>query len=273
MRRLIFLWTLICLVAPTQFAQSTKSETTTGDDTALKKILLLADLQALNERAEKLHTPLARALAKAEIADASWELDQAWAKNLLREAYELTLPSEEEQAKLRKKATGAPLSLPTGNEIARNRVRRRVLGVAARSKAFADELARLGAEKLGKREENSMYSSLAAKAVADGDTTKAGAYIIQSLESDPTVINAGYYILDAAAKDRVAADKLILQYIGVLRATPLSATNDGAFRAYYLLENLVFPNDQFIAVRQLLLKGVNPSPTQIPPASAAVVRA
>jgi hypothetical protein len=273
MRRFLILLTLLCLFAPSQFGQSVNTETTADDETALKKTLLLSDLQALNNRAEKLYTPVARAVAGAEIADAAWELDQTWSKKLLREAYELTLPNEEEQLKLRKRAVGASLALPAGEEVARNRVRRRVLGVAARSKSFLEELVRLGTEKLGKQEENSVYSNLAAKAVADGDTNKAGAYIIQSLESDPTVISAGFYILDAAAKDRAAADRLILQYIDVLRATPLSATNEGAFRAYYLLENIVFPSEQFIAFRQQLLKGVRPSPTQIPPASAPVIKA
>jgi hypothetical protein len=248
-------------------------EAAANDEVALKKIVLLSDLQALNDKADKLGTPVARALAKAEIADAAWTLDQAWAKKLLRDAYELTLPGEEEQTKLRNRAMGAPLSLPTGNEVARNRVRRRVLEIAGRSKAFAGELVKLGADKLGKQEENALYSNLADKAVADGDTAKAGAYVIQSLESDPTITNAGYYILDVAAKDRTAADKLILQYIDLLRATPLSAANDGAFRAYYLLENLVFPSDQFLAVRRILFKGAAPAPTKIPPAGPAVIRA
>lgn len=271
MRRLLFSLALMCVIAPSQFGQSVKPAATDGGDTALKA-LLLSDLQTLNYKAKKLDTAVARAFAKAEIADAAWMLDQKWAKELLREAYELTFPDEAEQVGLRKKAMGAPLSPPTENEIARNHVRRRVLEIAGHSKSFVEELIQLGTGKLGRQEENSIYTSLADKAVSGGDIAKAGSHIIQSLESDPTIINAGYYILDVAAKDRTTADKLILEYIAILRSTHLSASNDGAFRAYYLLENLVFPSDQFVAARRILFKGAG-SQTRIPPAGPHVVKA
>lgn len=273
MQRFLMLFVLVCLFSCSSNGQSIQSETIPDDDVALKKLLLLSDLQVLETKSAKLDSPLARALGKTEIADAAWTLDQEWAKKLLREAFELTLPSETEQVKSRGKTIGQPLSLPTRNEVARNSVRHRVLEVAGRSKKFVDELIKSGTERVGKQEENHMYENLANKAVSSGDTATAGTYIVKALESDPTIINSGYFILDVALKDRAAADKLILQYIDVLRATPLSASNDGAFRAYYLLENLVFPSDIFLASKRFLHKDSASASKPIPAAGLDVVRA
>jgi hypothetical protein len=62
----------------------------------LKTGALLLDLKNLALEIPKLDGGLARALAKAEIADAAWSLDPKWSKALLREAYQLTYLTEEE---------------------------------------------------------------------------------------------------------------------------------------------------------------------------------
>ncbi len=274
MRRFSLLLIILCLLPCSPYGQSVSPNTVVKSDVTLEKIWLLSYLQALEAKSVRLDTPLARALAKAEIASAAWTLDQAWAEKLLREAYELTFPDEEEQAKLRSIEMGEALSLPTKKEIARNSMRHHVLEIAGRNKAFAEELVQWGAQKLGRQEENYMYNALAGKAVATGDKTTAGLYIIKALESDPTIINVGYYILAIASRDRAAADALILQYIAILRATQLSPLNDGPFRAYYLLENVVFPSEVFIAAARIFLKNSTGSaPMRIPPASPSVVRA
>lgn len=272
MRHLSLLLVLVCLSAPLGFGQGAQPGGA-GSDEAVNRLLLLSDLQDLDDKSGNLATTLARAKAKAEIADAAWALDQPWSEGLLRAAYELTLPDEEEQARLRGRALGEAISQAGGTEIARNRLRQRVLEIAGRSRPFVESLVKLGAEKLGRQEQSSTYSSLARKAVAAGDMDSAGAYISKSLESDPTIINAGLHILDVAVKDRAAADELTLRYMDTLRAARLSASNDGAYRAYYLLQNLVFPSAEFLAGKRLLLKDGDPAPAPIPPAGPPVIKA
>ncbi len=272
MRRNIVLAAWLFLLTTSLSGQSIKPEPI--NDINSEKLLLLADLQALEGTSVKLDQPVARALVKAEIAAAAWTLDQAWAKKLLREAYNLTFPDEEEQIEIRKRPVGAPLTIPTSGEIAQNRVRNRVLEIAGRDRTLTDELVQLGAERLGKEKENYMYTSLAARALAAGDQETAVQYIDKSFAADPTIINAGFVILDVAARDRAAADRLIMQYIERLRATPLSIATGSALRTYYLLKNLMFPNDSFVAMRNIILgSNLDVNSRQIPPAGAAVIKA
>jgi DNA-directed RNA polymerase specialized sigma24 family protein len=239
MQRFVLLSALIFLLAFPSNGQSSNTKLS-NDDAASERLWLIFDLQGLEAKALKLDTPLARALAKAEIADAAWTLDQAWSKKLLREAYDLTFPTEEYQIGLRNKPVGAPPVTPSGSEIAQNGVRRRVLEIATRDKAFADELVQLGAERLGKQKEHYLYAELASKSIADGDTEAASNYIFKALDADPTLINAGINIFDIAARDRVAADKIIVRYIERLRAAPLSMADQSAWRSYLFLSDLVF---------------------------------
>ena len=95
-RRILFAFLLMLLSSCPCFSQS-PSDGGAGDDKVVRKSLLLSDLQALEAKADKIAAPLSRARAQAEIADAAWPLDREWAKKLLREAYELILPPEEER--------------------------------------------------------------------------------------------------------------------------------------------------------------------------------
>lgn len=254
---------LLILVTPAYHNQLTTPKTS-KDDLFLKKTLLLSDLRSLDVDSTKLDKPAARALAKAEVANAAWTLDREWAKNLLREAYELTLPEEEERIKVRNKSVGAALTLPTAREIAQNSVRNRVFEIASRDKALADELNELNAQLLGKQQEHHQYESLASKSIASGDNETAGKHILKAVEADPTLLNAGYSISDIALRDRRAADKLILQYIERLRAFPLSFTNESAMRIPIALRNLVFPDT---------IRSWNPKHREIAPPGPEVMRA
>ncbi len=240
MRQSILIFGLIFL--PGFFCNAQSNETkTTKDDTEMQKLWLLSDTQVLETKSVVLDKPLARALAKAEIAGAMWMLDQPRAENLLREAYELTLPNEDERNRLRSRPIGAALTGPMGsNDIARNGVRNRVLEIARQDKAFATELIQQGAQQLGKMEEHYALANLAEKAVGAGDIETAGNYITQSFEAEPTLINAGIVIIDVAARDRKAADKLIIQYIERLRSVPLSLIDQSASRTFTLLKDLIF---------------------------------
>ncbi|MDT7604493.1 MAG: hypothetical protein QOF61_2490, partial [Acidobacteriota bacterium] len=251
-------------------AQSVNSEPG-GGDVAAQKALLLADLQSLEIVSAKLDKPLARAAAVAEIASAAWTLDDEWSKKLLREAYELTLPEEKERESLRAIKIGAPLTFAGGDERARNVVRHRVLEVAGRDKAFADELITFGGQQLGAREQHYNYAQLASQAARGGDLATAGDYAMRALDAEPTILNAGTAIAQVATRDRGAADQLILRYIERLRSLPLSLRDDST-RAIFLLDMLILyykepffraPSDESEAAMY----------RQTPPPGAEVMRA
>src|SRR5205085_6176996 len=244
-----------------------------NDELSAKKDALLLDLRGLETMTMKLEKPLPQALAKTEIAGAAWPLDKTWAEKLLRDAYELTFPAEEGRARLRNQPVGAPLVVPTALDVARNNIRNRVLTIATRDQAFADQLAQLGAQQLGKAEARSNYTNLAAQAIRANNYDTAGDYILKAIDADPTVINTGFVILDVATQDRKAADQLIIQYIERLRTTPL--TDDTAFRVFFNLQNLVFPSENFVRMGHLLTNNNDATrpPQPILPAGPAVIRA
>lgn len=262
MPRLLLLSALLLLIVPSAYSQSALPLSGHRDEVELKKLWLLADLQNLKSEAVKLERPLAHALANAEIADAAWTLDLEWSKKLLREAYEFTFPSKEEQQRLRNRQPGAALSKWTEEEQAQTVVRNRVLAVARRDNDFTDQLTQSGAKQLGKYEENLRYAKLASEAVRAGDKVSAGRYILQSIEAEPTLIGFGFSLLELAAKDRAAADKLILQYIERLREFPLSMLNQSAGRVHFILRQMAFPNPN-----------LKPELGRIAPAGKPVIRA
>ena len=259
MRKLFLLLVLTLLITPSNNSQSNKTNAV-NEDVIAEKLALIFDLQNLDVEATKLDGSLARALAKAEIADAAWELDQAWSKKLLREAYELTFPPEEERAKLRDKQAGAAPIIPTGRDLTRDNLRSRILKAASRDKAFSDELASLGAQQLGKFEEHFRYASLAARAANVGELETASTHLLRAFDADPTQITAGLTVHNIAARDRAAADQLIIQYIQRLRTFPISTVNQSASRIYFVLGEMVFPNPNF-------------SRKEVPPTGHTAVRA
>ena len=91
---------LVCVLGlSASFAYpQTNPKQDTDDD--LQKVALLSDVKTLAIEIPKLDSLLARALAKAEIADAAWTLDRNWAKRLLKDAYQLTYLPEEELRKI-----------------------------------------------------------------------------------------------------------------------------------------------------------------------------
>jgi hypothetical protein len=200
---------------------------------------LLFQLRALDSEASELRKPLARSRAKVEIADAAWTLDREWAKKLLREAYELTFPEEAERDRLRQEVIGARPKPPTDMEWARTQMRDRVFVVARRDKAFADELGLLGARELGRAEEDERNRNLASQALRAGDAQLAGEYVSLSITAEPTRGTAFEMIPNIAKLDRAVADRLILEYIGRLRGTPISMSNGSALRVHLFLHGMM----------------------------------
>lgn len=214
-------------------AQSSPAQTQTEGDAAReadeqKRQSLLADLRALESESKELRAPLDAATAKAETAAAEWALDRERAKRLLREALPLTFPEEVDRAKTREHTIGAPVQFGSLEDRARGMVRSRILKVASAEPAFARELADLAARELGPAAEVEQYMQLASAAAGDGRVDEAGELIRRAIQVEPTLIGTGFVINEVAARDRDAADRLMLDYVNALRALPLSAFADGS---------------------------------------------
>jgi hypothetical protein len=271
LRRVLLLSAMVIVATPAPRGQSgQKNQTIDSEEVLIERNSLLSDLQTLESRARKLES-LPRASAKAEIADAAWTLDREWSKRLLREACELTFPDEEEQLKLRSRPVGSAPTFSGSNQIARDLIRNRVLEIASRDKALAGQLAQLSEKSLGKLEALYLYSNLAAKSIESGDNEAATDYLFKAIDADPTMLNVGSMIFQMAARDREAADALIVRYIERLRSFPISQSNGSALRTYMFLRDLVANNSgSYLALVGKSAGGKDP---QLRPPGPIVMRA
>lgn len=242
MKRVYLILCLLSLSAWLGYSQTTPKRSA---DEELQKLTLLSDVKALAIEVPKLDGPLARALADAEIANAAWTLDRDWAKKTLREAYHLTYPSAEDQSKIGPELPGAAPRPPTAIGRARSEVRRRVLSVARRDKAFADQLILESARHVTKDDRQMTYAQLARMALDEGDNDAATRSIQDSMQVDPTQIVFVELVNDLALKDRAAADKLIIECLTNLSKMQLSEQNLSIGRADMVLRWLIFPNSFF----------------------------
>lgn len=218
----LLLLLLLVVTCNAQPAQTTAPAEQTAAPRADEASLRL-DVQALADEAKEIQKPLARAAAQAETADALWVFDEARAKKLLRESLELTFPEEVDRPQIRNRVIGTALRAPTPESSARSTVRTRVLAVAAsRDRAFWKELSETAARELGRQEEVEQLSRAAIDAAKDGRVEEAGEYILRAIESEPTLINITESINAIGARDRAAADRLILAYVERLRQLPTS---------------------------------------------------
>lgn len=212
----------------------------------LRKAVLLSDVKTLVLDIPKLDSPLARAMAQAEIADAAWTLDRMWARSLLKRAYQLTYLTEEEKRKLGPEPPGTSPRPPTVIGRARDEVRRRILSVARRDKEFADQLIIASSAHVSKDDRQMMYAQLASMALEEGNNEAASSLILENMAIDPTQLMLVQLINALALKDRTAADKVILEYIVKLSTAQLA---EGWFgervRSGILLRWVVFPNSFF----------------------------
>ena len=256
MKRLSLIISLLILTA--LFCYSQTAPKRSGDE-ALQKLTLMSDVKTLALEVPKLDGQLARALAQAELADAAWTLDRTWAKNALREAYRLTYPTADEQSKIGPEPPGAPPRPPTAIGRARSEVRRRVLSVARRDKAFADELILESSKNVSKDDRQMMYAQLARLALDEGDNGAASRSIEDTMQVDPSQIVFVDLVNDLAMKDREAADKLIIQCIANLSKMQSNLVIE---RSDMVLRWLIFPNSFF------------PDPNkQVPPPGPQAMRA
>ena len=176
------------------------------------ELALVSELQSLAAQATNLISPLARARASAEIADAIWDLDEKRAKQILTDAYKWT--SAEKNPLGSNEVLGGKNSAnrsPTGQ--ARRDTRNRILQVAARDSVFARNLMKLQAQNPDKTQDHFDSAVLAKQAFDAGDYDAGHKYITDALQADPTQTMAGLIIQELAKKDRARADKLIVDYI------------------------------------------------------------
>lgn len=253
-KRLILIFVSLVLTGATCFSQVSIEKPTKENELTQTQLIWLNDLRVLETESSKIEAPLARALAKTEIAAAAWDLDKTWSKELLRNAYELTFPDDDQQARLRETPAGSPPVLPTSVDRARNAIVHRVLQVASRDRVFADSLAQLSKDRLGAYEAHLRYTTLASQAFNDGDKDRARSLLLSAIDADPTQITAGLVIRDIAGRDRALADAIIIQYIDRLRAFPLSRSNQSLVRVFFTLSGFIFP--EATPARQVVPPGV-----------------
>src|ERR1041384_3932693 len=236
---------LICLALLTlvmmAFSNHSQESKPTEAET-MARLSLISDLQTLLARAKRLQEPLARALVEAEIADAAWAVDRELAKELLREAYKMTLSTDNEPNKPQKVSIGESPGLPSSLDRARRAVRQRVLQVANRDKTLANELVEWGTSQVGTFERQVELASLARDAMAQGEDEAAIRYIRQAIDADPTQLAPLSAIEQLAGKNRAAADAVILHYITLLSATSLSSRDGSIARTNLFLGRLIYPS-------------------------------
>ena len=242
MNKLALLWTLLLVILPAPFGYGqTHDQEAAANKANEEKLLLIADLQSLNAQAANLSSPLARARARVEIADSLWYLNEESAKKVLTQVYELILPEEEERKGLRDKPIGADTTFLTSDDRARWEIRNRVMQVASRDRAFAEQLVKLSAEQMGKQEAHSASADLVRQALEGGDLETASNSILEAIKADPSLNQAPNLIREIARRDRAAADALIVKYIEQLHRVPVSI-GQGMGRVFMSLPPLVFPS-------------------------------
>jgi hypothetical protein len=226
-----------------------------------KKLKLIGDLKALEAEGAKLDGPIARAYSKVAVADSAWYLDKVWSEKLLREAYDLTLPDENERARLRNQPPGTNPAEPAPATGSTARVRNWVMRVASRDKPFFDQMTKYAKEQLGRAQQVATSAALALGPAMAGDVQTASKYVLDAADADPTQIFTLGSIHAIAIKDRAAADALTMAYIDRLRSLQLSGT--ALSRVYGFLGEAILPDPYYMKAA-----GV-----EIPPAGPEAIRA
>lgn len=235
----------------------------TQDDITRERVALIGELRSLEVDSRRFADPLAEAMAKAEIADAAWDLDRAWAKELLLAAFTLALPKP--SLTEAEKRPGIKPIFPGPVERFRLKTRMRVLNVARRDKDLVKEMLCLEGERTGSQGRHFAAAGLADQSFMEGDVEATVDYIFQGIEADPTLGTAPDIITRIATRDRALRDRLILRYIAELRKFPLSSANQSDRRVFGILSMLLRPT--------LFAPPLIPEPVELPRPGPEVMRA
>jgi hypothetical protein len=215
------------------------------DDLEMQKVTLLSELRILAAELPDLDTPLAKALAKAEIADAAWDLDRKWANELVIDAYALTFPADVEQKPRITMAIGTKPKFPTTSDRATEEIRGRIFAIASRDRSLLEKLEQQGAGRIDRYEQGRLYGKLFRAGLDSGDNETALEFFGKALAAEPTAVGIGFDINQLAAQDREAADKLILQYLAALRDVPFSTANQFYLGLFLNFIELLHPGELF----------------------------
>jgi hypothetical protein len=217
------------------------------DDKDHQKAAIESELKSLSADLSRLQSPLSRAVAEIEIADALWDLNRLRARALLVDAYTLTLAPRDAIAHnlAEQKSAIRGLRPSTEQDRARNSIRARIMNIARKDQELVNRLNEMASGNLSKKEQSSIHSTLARSSYESGDVETAKQNISEALEIDPVHGCPSDVINDLALKDRLAADVLILQYIQNIRRTSLLPTDYAVAMVYLTLSQLVFPNSMF----------------------------
>lgn len=217
------------------------------DDKDRQKAAIESELKSLSADLSKIQSPLSRAVAEIEIADALWDLNRVWARALLVDAYTLTLAPRDtiDHNQAEQKSAIRGMRPSTEQDRARNSIRARIMNIARKDQELVNRLNEMASGNLSKKEQSSIHSTLARSSYESGDVETAKQNISEALEIDPVHGCPSDVINDLALSDRLAADVLILQYIQSLRRTSLLPTDYAVAMVYLTLSQLVFPNSMF----------------------------
>jgi hypothetical protein len=245
----------LLVIVPCHYSQAQKAKAVSkeakktegaNETLVVRRNNLLMDLRLLDAEAAKIDQAFARAVAKLEIADAAWTIEQEWAKKLLREAYELTLPErEEERESMRHRPPDAPgPEGPDVKEISRTGIRSKIIAIASRDQAFVTELREYVKQQLGRIGESEVYASLVKQAMQAGNLKEVNTYALGYMEVDPGSVGIGDTLLALGRTEREAADRLVIQYIEQMRK--LSPSRVLLSHVHFNLLNAVLPNPFYL---------------------------
>jgi hypothetical protein len=235
--------TLLLLLIQLLYGQDTKSPNTT-DLLKTEKLKLVSEIQLLAySQLARLSTPLARARAKAEIADVLWILDDSEAKVMLTEAYELTFHEQEHNKNKGLNNVTDQYNVSNEEQRSKAEIRNRILQIATRDSIYLSQLLKLTSDKFGNKEAHRSNKELAKQLINDGNDQEASKYIIESIKVDPTNTDIGSILMKLRKKSPGLAEQIIIKYIEQLRGLPFTDIKTQA-NIYILLEFLVFSSDQ-----------------------------
>lgn len=188
------------------------------DVVSAEKQRVVDHLEQLNAQANSITPALSRAIAKSELARAFLHLDRDRAGQILIEAIKMTFPESNERVSQGQEIAKGQFA-PNRIDLRRRTVRDQIFRIAS----FDRELSKILRELVFAEIKND-EASLAGfrEAISDanrGDIPKAAEAIGAAVQNGEFNMNLGQAIFAIAARDRVEADRLIVQVLDRLRVS------------------------------------------------------
>lgn len=197
-------------------SELTEEEQQARNEFFIAKQSIISNYNSLDSATIKLDGNIARAVAKIEIADGLWLLDQPKAERLLIEALQLIRPELGEQ-KTKGTAIAGGLYAPSKIDMSRDSIRRSVFRIAYRDPDFRQRLLKIAAELSGNEDDAKNNMDMAMAALNDGNVPLARQFITNA-GTGGFNSNLGYTLYTLALQDREAADSILLSLFAELRS-------------------------------------------------------